>query len=345
MTHFFITGSAGFIGHHLARRLLADGHEVTGYDGMTSYYDVTLKLRRNAELARFPRYHFVQAMLEDRAALHRAAEQAAPEVIVHLAAQAGVRYSIEAPDTYVDSNLRGSFEILELARALQPRHLLLASTSSVYGANETIPFSESHRADEPLSLYAATKKGMEAMAHSYAHLFGIPTTIFRFFTVYGTWGRPDMALFKFVDAILDGRPIDVYGHGAMARDFTYVDDLVEAIVRLSGVIPTEASRVIAPDVEDTLSRNAPSRVVNIAGGHPTELMDFIRTIERCTGRSAALNMMEMQPGDVPRTYADPALLTALTGYTPATPVATGVQHFVDWYRSWRAERAGSAAAA
>jgi UDP-glucuronate 4-epimerase len=212
--------------------------------------------------------------------------------------------------------------------------LLLASTSSIYGANPTIPFAEHHRADEPLSLYAATKKGMEAMAHSYAHLFDIPTTVFRFFTVFGPLGRPDMALFRFVDAILAGRPIDVYGHGRMARDFTYIDDLVEAIIRLIPVIPGEENRVTCPGVTDTLSLQGPYRTVNIAGGHPVPLMDFIGTIEHCLGTTADLHMTDMQPGDVPSTFADPALLKALTGYVPDTPVAAGVAAFVRWYRDW-----------
>lgn len=334
---YLVTGTAGFIGYHLARRLLEDGHSVTGLDGMTSYYDVRLKRARTELLARNPRFRMVEGMLEDRSALYQAAEIAEPEVIVHLAAQAGVRYSIEAPQTYIDSNLTGSWQVLELARALQPRHLLMASTSSVYGANEAIPFAEAHRADEPLSLYAATKKGMEAMAHSYAHLFRVPSTMFRFFTVYGPWGRPDMALFKFTDAILRDKPIDVYGHGNMARDFTYVDDLVEAVVRLADIAPDEANRVDAPGVVDTLSREAPFRVVNIAGGQPTPLMDFIRTIEAATGRTARLNLMEMQAGDVPRTFADPALLRALTGYAPETPVDVGVEAFVRWFRDYRSE--------
>lgn len=328
---FLITGTAGFIGFHLARRLLDDGHFVVGFDGMTDYYDVKLKQARHAILARSNGFKAVIGMLEDRAALDKAAELAEPEVIIHLAAQAGVRYSIEAPRAYIDSNLVGSWNVLELARALQPQHLLLASTSSVYGGNEDMPFSESHRADEPLSLYAATKKSMEVMAHSYAHLFGVPTTVFRFFTVYGPWGRPDMALFKFVDAILHGRPIDVYGNGEMERDFTYVDDLVEAIARLVECMPAEDARVSAEGVSDSLSRIAPHRVVNIAGGHPTPLMDFIRIVEETTGRTALLNMMPMQAGDVPRTHADPALLKALTGYLPDTGVATGVAKFVDWH--------------
>ncbi len=336
MSRFLVTGSAGFIGFHLSRRLLAEGHDVVGYDGMTDYYDVRLKHARVAMLRDYPRYRHVTAMLEDARALAAAVGDAPLDVIVHLAAQAGVRYSLEAPRTYIDSNLLGSWNVLELARRLQPGHLMMASTSSVYGANRVIPFAESHRADEPLSLYAATKKAMEAMAHSYSHLFGIPTTMFRFFTVYGPWGRPDMALFKFTDAMLAGRPSDVYGHGEQARDFTYVDDLVEAVVRLADIPPNESNRVGSRDVTDTLSASAPYRVVNIAGGSPTPLMAFIRTIEKAIGTTAKLNMMDMQPGDVPQTFADPKLLEALTGYVPATTVEVGVSAFVDWYRAYHA---------
>lgn len=331
--HILVTGSAGFIGYHLTRRLLVDGHGVTGFDAMTPYYDVALKEARVANLRAYDGYRHVVGRLEEPGALSDAAAHNPPDAIIHLAAQAGVRYSIEAPDTYVASNLTGSFQVLELARTLQPKHLMLASTSSIYGANEHIPFSELDRADEPLSLYAATKKGMEAMAHSYAHLFHIPTTAFRFFTVYGPWGRPDMALFKFVDAILNHRPIDVYGHGRMARDFTYIDDLVEAIIRLLPIAPAQANRVADATI-DTLSRHAPFRVVNIAGGAPVALMDFIRTIEDSLGITADLNLMDMQPGDVPQTYADPGLLRALTGYTPSTAIDTGVKAFVDWYRNF-----------
>lgn len=325
---WLVTGAAGFIGYHLSRRLLADGHEVVGFDALTDYYDPALKRARLDRLDH-SNFRFVEGRVEDAAALAAAAEKR-PDLIVHLAAQAGVRYSIEAPETYVQSNLVGSWQVLELARQVQPAHLLMASTSSVYGANEKVPFAETDRADAPMSLYAATKKGMEAMAHSYAHLFGVPATMFRFFTVYGPWGRPDMALFRFVEAIRDGRPIDVYGQGEMARDFTYVDDLVEAIVRLAAVVPAETNRVAG----DTLSPVAPYRVVNIAGGRPTPLMDFIRAIEAALGREARLNLMAMQPGDVPLTHASPELLAALTGFTPDTPIADGVGAFVDWHRDW-----------
>lgn len=329
---YLITGTAGFIGFHLARRLLDEGHFVVGFDGMTPYYDVKLKEKRTAILARSNGFKFVTGMLEDKAALDHAAELAEPDVIVHLAAQAGVRYSLENPRSYVDSNVTGSFNVLELARNLQPKHLLLASTSSVYGANEKIPFAESDKADEQMTIYAATKKGMELMAHSYAHLFNVPTTAFRFFTVYGPWGRPDMALFKFVDAIRNDRPIEIYGEGKMSRDFTYIDDLVEGIVRLIGVVPSEENRVISDTVIDTLSKNAPFRVVNIGGGQPVGLMTFVETIETMLGKNAVRKMLPMQPGDVHNTYAVPDLLVALTGFKPHIEVDEGVRRFVEWYQ-------------
>ena len=332
MMRYFITGTAGFIGFHLARRLLNEGHEVVGFDGMTPYYDVRLKEKRHEILSQSDRFEPVVAKLEDMDALLSAVSSKTPDIIVHLAAQAGVRYSLENPKAYVDSNLIGSWNILELAKQVQPRHLLLASTSSVYGANEKIPFSEHDRADEPMTLYAATKKSMEVMAHSYAHLYKIPTTAFRFFTVYGPVGRPDMALFKFVDAILNDRPIDIYGQGKMSRDFTYIDDLVEAIVRLMPIAPGEANRAQSDTVLDTLSKNAPYRTVNIGGGQPVELMRFVELVEKAIGRPAQHNMLPMQQGDVPTTFAEPALLQALTGFVPGIPVEIGVQHFVDWYR-------------
>lgn len=329
---YLVTGTAGFIGFHLARRLLEDGHTVVGFDGMTDYYDVALKRKRHAILEQSERFTAVIGMLEDADALDRAAAIARPDVIVHLAAQAGVRYSLENPRSYIDSNIVGSFNVLELAKRLKPRHLLLASTSSVYGGNEKVPFSETDRADEPMSIYAATKKSMEVLAHSYAHLFGVPTTAFRFFTVYGPWGRPDMALFKFVEAIGAGRPIDIYGEGRMSRDFIYVNDLVEGIVRLIAIPPGEENRVSAPGVTDTLAHGAPYRVVNIGGGQPVELMRFVETIEAAVGTPAQRRMLPMQAGDVPRTFAAPDLLVALTGFRPQTDVAVGVRAFVDWYR-------------
>ena len=330
----FVTGTAGFVGFHLARRLLADGHQVLGFDGMTPYYDVALKQQRHAMLRRSNAFTAIEAMLEDKPALDAAIADFAPDRIVHLAAQAGVRYSIEHPETYISANLVGTFNILEAARALRPGHLLLASTSSVYGGNEQMPFQEAHRTDFPVSLYAATKKAGEAMSHSYAHLFKIPTTCFRFFTVYGPWGRPDMALFKFVSAIEKGDPIEVYGEGRMRRDFTYIDDLVEGIVRLMDAVPVEGEPVTAPGVSDSLSPVAPWRSVNIAGGQPVGLLPFIEAIETALGKPANKVLLPMQQGDVSETFADPTLLTALTGFTPAIDVQTGVTAFVEWYRGW-----------
>ncbi len=327
-----VTGTAGFIGFQLARRLIAEGHEVTGVDGMTPYYDVRLKEARHAILKRHNGFSERILMLEDMESLARAADRHEPEMIVHLAAQAGVRYSLENPRAYVDSNLVGAFNVMELARGLRVKHLLLASTSSVYGANEVMPFVETERADHPLTLYAATKKAAEQMTHAYSHLWDLPTTVFRFFSVYGPWGRPDMALFKFVEGILGDRPIDVYNNGRMARDFTYIDDLIEAITRLAGVIPERGQRTGGAD--DSLSPVAPWRIVNIGRGEPVDLMDFIAEIEGALGRKARFNFMPMQPGDVSRTFADATLLETLTGYRPSTPVRVGVPAFCDWYKSY-----------
>lgn len=337
--HYFITGTAGFIGFHLARRLLADGHEVTGFDGMTPYYNVKLKQMRHAALAQYPAFTPVIAMLEDRSAVEEAMATAKPDVVIHLAAQAGVRYSLENPQSYLTSNVTGSYNIIELAERHKVKHLMLASTSSIYGANPTVPFRETDRADEPLTIYAATKKSMELMAHAHAHLYKTPTTAFRFFTVYGPWGRPDMALFKFVDLMLNDQPIEIYGEGKMSRDFTYIDDLVEAIVRISHVIPDESNRV-ADDKIETLSRQAPFRLVNIGGGQPENLMDFVALVEKALCQPAIRHMLPMQKGDVPRTYAAPDLLQALTGYTPTTKLEDGVKAFVEWYLEARPELQG-----
>lgn len=330
-----VTGTAGFIGFHLSQRLLAEGHEVVGFDGMTAYYDPLLKQRRLALLRRSNAFHAVEGMLEDKTLFAETTSAFKPDMIVHLAAQAGVRYSIEHPDTYTQSNLVGTANVLEVARANPPRHLLVASTSSVYGGNSNMPFREADRTDFPVSLYAATKKACEAMSHSYAHLFEIPTTCFRFFTVYGPWGRPDMALFKFVAAIEKGEPIDVYGEGRMRRDFTYIDDLVEGIVRLMQVPPQLGAPVVLTNGVDSLSAVAPWRSVNIAGGQPVELMDFINVIEGLVGRPAVKNMLPMQQGDVVETFADASLLEALTGFRPRIGVQQGVAAFVEWYREWR----------
>ena len=326
-----ITGTAGFIGFHLARRMLDDGHEVLGIDGMTPYYDVRLKHARHAILKNAAGFTEAILMLEDMARLDAAAQSFAPDVVVHLAAQAGVRYSMENPRAYIDSNIVGTFNLLEATRRLEVRHLLLASTSSVYGGNLEMPFREVDRTASPLSLYAATKAAGEQLAHSYSHLWDIPTTSFRFFTVYGPWGRPDMALFRFVEAMRQGRAIDVYNDGEMERDFTYIDDLVEAIVRLTAVAPERGKPVAA---DDSLSPVAPCRVVNIGRGEPVSLMDFIGQIERTLGIKASVNFLPMQAGDVTRTFADATLLESLTGYHPSTPIEVGVPAFCDWYESY-----------
>ncbi|MDO8882848.1 MAG: NAD-dependent epimerase/dehydratase family protein [Pseudotabrizicola sp.] len=327
-----ITGAAGFIGFHLARRLLADGWHVTGFDGMTNYYDPALKQARLDILQAQQGFAFELGMLEDPGRLTTLAEALRPDVIIHLAAQAGVRYSIDEPRSYVQSNLIGTHEVLEAARAHPPKHLLMASTSSAYGANTMMPYAETDQATHPMSFYAATKIANEAMAHSYAHLFGLPTTMFRFFTVYGPWGRPDMALFKFTKAILNGDPIDVYNHGNMQRDFTYVEDLVEGISRLIAAAPGTAKA----GPSDSLSPVAPFRVVNIGNGAPEQLTDFIKAIEAATGREARQNLLPMQPGDVPATWADATLINALVGPLPRTDIRNGVARFVDWYRGWNA---------
>jgi UDP-glucuronate 4-epimerase len=327
---FVITGTAGFIGFHLAQRLIAEGHGVTGIDGMTTYYDVRLKKARVALLQKSNLFQHHEFMLEQADKLNETIAAAKPDVIIHLAAQAGVRYSLDSPRTYLESNIVGTFNIMEAARILKPRHFLLASTSSVFGGNTVMPFRETDRTDHPLTFYAATKKATEDMAHSYAHLWGIPTTAFRFFTVYGPWGRPDMALFKFVKATLAGEPIDVYGHGEMQRDFTYIDDLVESVVRLVDHPPVMGAPI---GDHDSLSAVAPYRVVNIGGGTPVKLMAFIDEIERCLGIPVKKNYMDMQKGDVPATFASADLLERITGYRPSTPVSEGVETFVAWYRT------------
>lgn len=325
-----VTGSAGFIGYHIAARLLATGWRVIGLDGLSDYYDVALKQHRHALLEPIAGFAPVIGRIETPGLLRDLFDRHRPDLVIHLAAQAGVRHSIEAPRAYVEANLVGTFELLEAARACPPAHMLLASTSSAYGANADMPYRETDRADAQMSFYAATKKATESMAHSYAHLYALPVTMFRFFTVYGPLGRPDMAHFKFTRAILNGDPIDVYNHGAMRRDFTYIDDLVDGIMGLIDVVPGQGPAVAG----DSLSPVAPFRVVNIGAGAPTALMDFIAAIETATGCRAQKVMHGMQPGDVPATWADTSLIRALTGFAPKVPVATGVQRFVDWYRAY-----------
>ncbi len=327
-----VTGSAGFIGFHLCQSLLAAGWRVIGIDNLSPYYDVKLKQDRQEILTRNPRFSAIlgdiadQGQMMDLFAAHR------PQVVVHLAAQAGVRYSIDQPRSYLTANICGTFELLEAARAHPPAHMLLASTSSVYGASESIPFVETNQTDHPLSFYAATKKAGEAMAHSYAHLYDLPITMFRFFTVYGPWGRPDMALHKFTKAILQGSPIDVYNQGQMRRDFTYIDDLVSAICRLMDVVPDTKPRQPIPG--DSLSPIAPFRIVNIGNSVAVPLMEFIAAIELATGRKAVCNMLPMQAGDVPQTWADASLLQALIGDLSHSQIKDGIAQFVAWYRDY-----------
>lgn len=332
-TRVFVTGTAGFIGFHLARLLLDEGFAVHGYDGMTDYYDVQLKRRRHQMLLQSPRFAATEGLLEDQQLLDETVDRFAPDVIVHLAGQAGVRYSLENPRAYLDSNVIGTFNVMEAAKRHVVRHLLMASTSSVYGANDEMPFVETEKADTQLTIYAATKKANESMAHAHAHLWNLPTTMFRFFTVYGPWGRPDMALFKFVDAILQDRPIDIYNHGEMYRDFTYVSDLVRGIRLLIDTPPERPADGQVPE-GDSLSPVAPYRVVNIGNSDKVRLLDFIDEIESCLGKRAIRNYMDMQMGDVPATWADAGLLQRLTGYRPQTPFADGIAAFVDWFRDY-----------
>jgi len=321
-----VTGSAGFIGFHTCSRLLDQGATVLGLDNFSTYYDVALKEGRTALLADKPGFSLARISIEDMSALEQAWMEFKPDIIIHLAAQAGVRYSIEEPRGYIGANVIGTFNLLELARHHPVRHFLAASTSSVYGANTQMPFEETQRTQTPLSLYAATKGATELIGHSYSHLFGTPMTFFRFFTVYGPWGRPDMALFKFTRAILAGEPIDVYNNGAMVRDFTYVEDLADAIVALTRAVPTRV-----PVKGDSLSPVAPFRTVNIGAGTPTQLMDYIGELERALGKTAIKNFLPMQQGDVPATEASSALLEQLTGSVPHTPPSAGVPAFVRWY--------------
>lgn len=334
MRTILVTGTAGFIGFHLARLLIAEGFRVVGVDAITDYYDVELKRRRHAMLRESNAFSAEEFDILDAARLLDYARQARPDAIVHLAAQAGVRYSLEHPRTYIDTNITGTFNVMEVARELAVGHLLMASTSSVYGANEDMPFAETQQADTPLTIYAATKKANEMMGHSYAHLWNLPVTMFRFFTVYGPWGRPDMALFKFTKGILEGTPIDIYNHGQMWRDFTYVEDLVRGIRLLIDAVPQRPASRDEIAVGDSLSPVAPFRIVNIGNSDQVRLEDFVDAIEQELGRKAIRNYLGMQPGDVPATWADAALLRSLTGYQPQTDVREGVKRFVAWYRSY-----------
>lgn len=329
-----VTGTAGFIGNHVALRLLEVGHRVVGYDNLSPYYDVALKRARLERLSTFDRYVQTEADLCDVSALRACFADHRPERVVHLAAQPGVRFSIEQPEVYIQSNLVGFANLLECCRHGAVGHLVFASTSSVYGANTTMPYSEHHGCDHPVSLYAATKKANEAMAHSYAHLYGFPTTGLRFFTVYGEWGRPDMAFFKFTDAIINDRPIEVYNHGRMSRDFTYVADIVDGIVALLDKPATVDVTWDAARPDPASSGVAPYRIYNIGNSRPVQLMRYIEVLEDRIGRKATIEFKEMQPGDVIDTWADCADLAEVIGYHPATPVEVGLDRFVTWYKSY-----------
>jgi UDP-glucuronate 4-epimerase len=329
-----VTGTAGFIGSHVAQVLLARGDEVVGLDNLSDYYDVTLKQARLARLLGRPGYTHVHADLADRAAMEDCFARFRPQRVVHLAAQAGVRYAAQNPHVYVASNVTGFLHVLEGCRHHGVEHLVFASTSSVYGANTAMPFSEHHATAHPLTLYAATKKANEVMAHSYAHLFGIPSTGLRFFTVYGPWGRPDMALFLFTKAILAGEPIRVFNHGRHKRSFTYVDDIVEGVVRTLDQVPGKDSGWSGERPDPASSGVAPYRIYNIGNERPVELLRYIEVLEQCLGRKATMEMLPLQPGDVPDTEADVSELIAAVGYRPVVSVEEGVAKFVEWYRSY-----------
>lgn len=329
-----VTGSAGFIGNELCLRLLDAGHHVIGLDNFTPYYDVELKRARHARIADHSNFVEARISLEDRPAIERLFAEQAPERVVNLAAQAGVRYSLTNPHSYVDSNVVGFVNLLEGCRAARVGHLVFASSSSVYGTNTAMPFSEHDRVDHPISIYAATKRSNELLAHTYSHLFGIPSTGLRFFTVYGPWGRPDMALFLFTKAILEGRPIDVFNNGEMKRSFTYIDDIVESVVRIQDLVPTAASDWNAANPDPARSHTAPFRVYNIGSRKPEGLLRYIEVLEEALGRKAVKNMLPIQDGDVPATWADVADLETAVGYTPQVPIEEGVHRFVEWYRSY-----------
>ena len=328
-----VTGAAGFIGFHLAQRLLKQGEDVVGLDNLNDYYDVRLKEARLRVLEPHPNFRFVRASLADRPVMEALFAEERFDMVVNLAAQAGVRYSIQNPHAYIDSNIVGFMNVLEGCRHNSIKHLVYASSSSVYGANTTVPFSERHSVDHPVSLYAATKKSNELMAHTYAHLYGLPTTGLRFFTVYGPWGRPDMAYFSFTKAILEGRMIDVYNHGRMQRDFTYIDDIVEGIVRVLVHIPQPDSAWNAAS-PDPSSSSAPFRVYNIGNNRPVELGRFIEVLEECLGKKAKRNMLPLQAGEVVVTCADVDDLMRAVGFKPSTPIEQGIGKFVKWYRNY-----------
>ena len=328
-----ITGAAGFIGMHTSLRLLQRGYQVVGVDNLNEYYDVTLKKARLERLQAHANFSFIRLDVADREGMAQLFKRERCHRVIHLAAQAGVRHSLTNPYAYLDSNLQGFLNILEGCRQNGVQHLVYASSSSVYGGNTVLPFSEHHNVDHPVSLYAATKKANELMAHTYSHLFRLPTTGLRFFTVYGPWGRPDMALFLFTKAILDDKPIDVFNHGNMVRDFTYIDDIVEGVIRVIDK-PAEPNPQFDPANSDPASSNAPYRVFNIGNNQPTQLMEYISALETELGRTAKKNYLPMQPGDVPATAANTDELNAWVGFKPNTAVQQGVAQFVDWYRNY-----------
>jgi UDP-glucuronate 4-epimerase len=331
--HLLVTGAAGFIGFHLSRRLLAEGHRVVGLDNMNDYYSPQLKQDRLEQLTACDGFSFARQSLEDGDAMRRLFPEHDFEAVINLAAQAGVRYSLENPHAYISSNVDGFMNILECYRHAQTPHLIYASSSSVYGLNTSMPFSVHDNVDHPVSLYAATKKANELMAHTYSHLYGLPTTGLRFFTVYGPWGRPDMALFLFTRAILADEPIKVFNEGRMRRDFTFIDDIVEGIVRLIGrpATPNPDWRAESPDPGSSC---APYRLFNIGNNRPVALLDFIAAIEQALGKEAQKELLPLQPGDVPATFADIDALSDYVGYRPATPITDGIARFVDWYREY-----------
>ncbi|CAI0811182.1 MAG TPA: protein CapI [Serratia grimesii] len=330
---FLVTGAAGFIGYHAAERLLAAGHQVVGIDNLNDYYDVGLKMARLDLLANRPNFQFIKLDLADREGMATLFAEHKFQRVIHLGAQAGVRYSLENPLAYADANLIGHVNVLEGCRHNKVEHLLYASSSSVYGLNRKLPFATEDSVDHPISLYAATKKANELMSHSYSHLYGLPTTGLRFFTVYGPWGRPDMALFKFTKAILAGESIDVYNHGEMHRDFTYIDDISEAIVRLQAVIP-QPNPAWTVEQGSPATSSAPYHVYNIGNSTPVKLMEYIKALEQALGIEARKNMLPMQPGDVLDTSADTAELYRVIGFKPETSVEEGVKRFVEWYKSF-----------
>lgn len=333
MQKILVTGAAGFIGFHLSRRLCGEGKEVVGIDNLNDYYDVSLKEDRLKELAGFENFRLEKVNLEDKEEIDRIFKEFQPDAVVNLAAQAGVRYSLENPYSYINSNIMGFMNILEGCRHNAVKHLVFASSSSVYGANTKLPFSVDDNVDHPISLYAATKKSNELMAHTYAHLYGLPCTGLRFFTVYGPWGRPDMALFRFTKAIYEGQPIEVYNNGNMRRDFTYIDDIVEGVVRMVDHVATPNADW-SGDAPDSGSSLAPYRLHNIGNSKPVELMEMIKTLEAELGMKAEYKMMPLQPGDVPDTYADVQTLQEAVGFKPNTPLRKGLQEFVSWYRGY-----------